>query len=102
MDPGRQFCHNPACLACGRVGEGHIAIHSRKEQSFRCKRCGRTFGASRDTALDRLHHPAALVVAVVTLLAHGCPLQAIAAVCHSYAAQPWQARARLGIAPPTE
>jgi transposase-like protein len=79
MDPGRQFCHNPDCRACGRTGEGHIVIHSRADQRYRCKRCGTTFSARRDTALYRLHRPVELVVTVVTLLAHGCPVQAIVA-----------------------
>jgi transposase-like protein len=77
MDPHRQFCHNPTCWACGRVGEGHVVLHSKRERRYRCKRCGRTFSATRDTALYRLHHPLEVVVTVVTLLAHGCPLQAI-------------------------
>lgn len=95
MDPERQFCHNPACRARGRAGEGHIVIHSRKEQRYRCKRCGQTFRATRDTALYRLHHPAELVVAVVTLLAHGCPLQAIVAAfgLDERTVAAWQARA---------
>jgi transposase-like protein len=95
MDPQRQFCHNPACRACGRVGEGHIEIHSRKERRYRCKRCGQTFSATRGTALYRLHQPVELVVTVVTLLAHGCPLQAIVAAfgLDERTVAHWQARA---------
>lgn len=97
MDPERQFCHNPACRACGRAGEGHIVIHSRKEHRYRCKRCGRTFVPTRDTALYRLHHPAELVVLVVTLLAHGCPIPAIVAAFRldERTVAAWQARAGL-------
>ena len=54
-------------------------IHSRKERRYQCKRCRRTFSARRDTALYRMHKPEWLVLAVVTLLAYGCPLQAIVA-----------------------
>jgi len=54
-------------------------IHSQKERRYRCKRCGRTFSASKDTAFYRMHKPKALVIAVVTLLAYGCPVQAIVA-----------------------
>jgi hypothetical protein len=54
-------------------------IHSQKERRYRCKRCARTFTATKDTALYRMRKPKWLVVAVVTLLAYGCPVQAIVA-----------------------
>lgn len=77
MDPQQAWCHNPHCRAYGRLGEGHVVIHSQKERRYRCKRCGRTFSETRDTALYRIHKPKWLVLAVVTLLAYGCPVQAI-------------------------
>lgn len=79
MDPHEQFCHSPACWAYGRAGEGHIVIHSQRERRYRCKRCGQTFAATKGTALYRAHKAPALVAQVVTLLAHGCPAQAIVA-----------------------
>ena len=79
MNPHQQFCHNQHCRAYGRLGEGHIVIHSQKEQRYRCKRCGRTFSATKGTALYRMHKPIELVLTVVTLLAYGCPVQAIVA-----------------------
>jgi transposase-like protein len=79
MDPHAQFCHNRRCRAYGRSGEGHVVIHSQKERRYRCKRCGRTFSESRGTALYRVHKPKWLVLGVVTLLAYGCPVQAIVA-----------------------
>jgi transposase-like protein len=79
MNPREQFCHNPDCWAYGRRGEGHVVIHSRRERRYQCKRCGKTFSATTATALYRAHKPAAVVVQVVTLLAHGCPPQAIVA-----------------------
>ena len=79
MDPHDQFCHNPACWAYGRRGEGHIVSHSRAARRYRCKRCSQTFSATKGTALYRAHKPHDLVVQVVTLLAHGCPVQAIVA-----------------------
>jgi transposase-like protein len=79
MDPQRRFCHNPECWAYGRAEEGHIVIHSRKERRYRCKRCGQTFSATKGTALYRAHKPHELVVTIVTLLAYGCPHQAIVA-----------------------
>ena len=79
MNPQEQVCHNPQCWVYGRAGEGHIVSHSKQEQRYKCKRCGVTFSATKDTALYRLHKPAALVTIVVTLLAWGCPVQAIVA-----------------------
>ncbi len=79
MDPQEQFCHNPACWAYGRRGEGHITIHSQREQRYRCARCGQTFSATRGTAFYRAHKEQEAVAQVVTLLAHGCPPQAIVA-----------------------
>ncbi len=79
MNPQEQVCHNPRCWVYGRADEGHIVIHSQREQRYRCKRCGTTFSATKETALYRIHKPHALVVLVVTLLAYGCPVQAIVA-----------------------
>jgi transposase-like protein len=77
MDPHEQFCHNRRCRAYGRSGEGHLVIHSHKERRYRCKRCGRTFTETKDTAFYRMHKPRWLVLAVMTLLSYGCPVQAI-------------------------
>lgn len=79
MNPREQCCHNPACWAYGRAGEGHIVIHSRRERRYQCKRCAKTFAATRGTAVYRAHKPDGAIVQVVTLLAHGCPPQAIVA-----------------------
>ncbi len=79
MNPQEQVCHNPQCWVYGRQGEGAIVISSQRDQRYRCKRCGKTFSATTGTALYRLHKPHTLVVIVVTLLAYGCPLQAIVA-----------------------
>src|SRR5438270_1687414 len=79
MDPLVQFCHNPDCLARGQLGGGNIRIHSRKERRYRCSACGRTFAATRDTPSFRLKKPLDLVTIVVTLLCHGCPVQAVVA-----------------------
>ena len=80
VNPHEQFCHNEGCRAYGREGEGHIVIHSRKERRYyKCKRCSRTFSATKGTALYRMHKPKELMFTVITLLAHGCPFQAIVA-----------------------
>ncbi len=79
MDPHKRFCHNRGCWAYGRAGEGHVVIHSQKERRYRCKRCAKTFSETKGTALYRAHKPHELVVTVVTLMAYGCPVQAIVA-----------------------
>jgi hypothetical protein len=60
---------------------GNIGIHSQKEQRFICHACHKTFSARKGTVFYRLRTSAETVVLVVTLLAHGCPVQAIVAAC---------------------
>jgi transposase-like protein len=79
MDPPAPSCHNPDCPARGRPGLGNIRVHSRRERRYRCTTCGRTFAATHSTPLYRLKKPTELVIIVLTLLCHGCPLQAIVA-----------------------
>jgi transposase-like protein/plasmid stabilization system protein ParE len=79
MDPTVTFCPNEHCPARGQTGQGNIGIHSRKEQRFFCHACHHTFSARKGTVFYRLRTSAETVVIVVTLLAHGCPLQAIVA-----------------------
>src|SRR5256714_6045727 len=79
MDPTVTFCPNEHCPARGQTGQGHIGIHSRKEQRFVCHACHQTFSARKGTVFSRLRTSAETVVIVVTLLAHGCPLQALVA-----------------------
>ena len=77
MDPTTIFCPNLACPARGQTGQGNIGIHSRKDKRFMCTECHKTFSATKGTAFYRLRTSAETVSLVVTLLAHGCPLQAI-------------------------
>ena len=77
MDPTTTFCPHLECPARGQAGEGNIRIHSRKDRRFLCTACHKTFSATKGTALYRLRTSAETVSLVVTLLAHGCPLQAI-------------------------
>jgi transposase-like protein len=79
MDPHNVFCPNPHCPARGRFGQGNIRIHSRRDRRYRCQVCRRTFSESHGTVFYRLRNTAELVTLVVTLLAHGCPVQAIVA-----------------------
>jgi hypothetical protein len=59
------------------VGAGNISIHSPKEGRYRCKTCKKTFSATKGTALYGLKKDVNLFILVVTLLAWGCPVQAI-------------------------
>jgi len=77
MDPQTVFCHNPACPARGQIGKGNIGVHSQEERRYICHVCKTTFGERKGTAFYRLRMSKELVVLVVTLLAHGCPIQAI-------------------------
>ena len=77
MDPSTVFCPNLACPARGQRGQGNIGIHSQKEKRFLCTACRKTFTTTKGTALYRLRTAADTVSLVVTLMAHGCPLQAI-------------------------
>src|SRR6266699_2652836 len=79
MDPTVTFCPNEHCPARGQTGQGNIGIHSRKEQRFICHACDKTFSATTGTVFYRLRTSAETVVIIVTLLAHGCPVQAIVA-----------------------
>ena len=75
--PHNDICPNVACPARGQTGQGNIGIHSRKDERFVCTQCHKTFTATKGTAFYRLRTSAETVTLVVTLLAHGCPLQAI-------------------------
>jgi transposase-like protein/IS1 family transposase len=79
MDPTQVFCPNMDCPARGQSGKGHIGVHSQKERRFICRQCGQTFTERAGTPFYRLRTPSETVTLVVTLLAHGCPLQAIVA-----------------------
>ncbi len=77
MDPQTLFCHNSACPASGQVGKGNIGVHSLKEHRYKCHVCGKTYSETKGTVFYRLRTAGDVVVLVVTLLAHGCPVQAI-------------------------
>jgi transposase-like protein len=95
MDPQRQFCPNEGCAARGQVGQGNIRVHSWLEHRYRCLSCGRTFAATTGTPFFRVQTAVETVTLVVTLLAHGCPLQAIVAAFgfDERTVAAWQAKA---------
>ena len=79
LAPAQAFCPNPDCPAKGQVGQGNIGAHSHKQRRFICHVCHQTFSARKGTAFYRLQKNAVLVTQVLTLLGHGCPVQAIVA-----------------------
>ncbi|HSX81788.1 MAG TPA: hypothetical protein VLQ80_24885, partial [Candidatus Saccharimonadia bacterium] len=77
MDPTTTFCPHMACPARGQTGQGNIGIHSRKDRRFICTQCRKTFVATYGTVFYRLRTAGDLVALIMTLLAHGCPVQAM-------------------------
>jgi transposase-like protein/IS1 family transposase len=77
MDASQVFCPNLDCMARGKIGEGNVVSHGKARPRYRCKTCGKTFSAQAGTMFEGLRKPKALIVIVVTLLAYGCPIQAI-------------------------
>jgi hypothetical protein len=79
MDPQSQFCPNPDCPQRGVVGEGNIGVHSRKEKRY-IGHCGhQTFAATPGTPFYRRRYDALCISQMISLLAHGCPPQAMVA-----------------------
>jgi transposase-like protein len=79
MNPERVFCPNIDCAARGRRGAGNISIHSQQEKRYACEVCQKTFAATKGTIFYRLKTDSMVVMLVITLLAYGCPIQAIVA-----------------------
>ena len=77
MDACEQFCPNGECESRGQVGQGNIVGHGTKRPRYKCKTCGKTFSSRVGTALEGIRKPEGDFVKVITLLAYGCPLQAI-------------------------
>ena len=95
MNPQTQFCHNPQCPARGQMGQGNMRVHSRAEQRYQCTLCRQTFAATKGTPFYRLRTAADVVTLVLTLLSHGCPIQAIVAAfgIDERTVAPWLTRA---------
>ena len=79
LAPEKAFCPNLACPARGQVAEGNLGVHSKKERRYICHVCRKTFSATTGTVFYRRQKAVELMVVVVTLLAHGCPIQAVVA-----------------------
>ena len=77
MNPQELFCPNIDCPARGQTNKGNIGIHSLEGQRCICHECGQTFTVTKGTIFYRLHTASETVMLVITLLAYGCPIQAI-------------------------
>jgi transposase-like protein len=95
MDPQKVFCPNLDCPARGQVGQGNIGVHSHRERRDLCHVCHQTFAETKGTVFYRLRTAPDGVTLVLTLLAYGCPLQAMVAAfgLDERAVADWQARA---------
>lgn len=79
MNPQEVFCPNPACCASGQVGKGNIGVHSHLKGQYMCYTCGRPFSHRKGTPFYRAHTDAQTITLVLSLVAHGCPVEAIVA-----------------------
>ncbi len=92
MDPQQVWCPNLDCPARGQRGQGTIGVHSQLERRYRCRVCGKTFGARTGTIFHRRRTDEALITQVITLVSWGCPLVAIE---QAFGLQPQTVRAWL-------
>ena len=79
MNAGEQFCSYQHCPKRGQIKQGNITIHDRVRQRYRCKICRKTFSERTGTVFEGLRKSQGLILVVITLLAWGCPIQAIVA-----------------------
>jgi len=95
MNPQELFCPEIDCPARGQVGKGNIHVHSLKDKRCMCAVCGKTFATTCGTIFYRLRTNPVTVMLVLTLLAYGCPIQAIvkAFLLDERTVRDWQQRA---------
>jgi len=77
MNPKELFCPNIDCPARGQIDKGNLSIHSRKKKRCICHVCQQTFTTTQGTIFYRLRTSPITVLLVITLVAYGCPIQAI-------------------------
>ena len=77
MHPQPSFCPHLACPSRGKIADGNLRVHHSLRNRWRCTVCKTTFSGRKGTPFDGLKHDLTRVVQVLTLLSHGCPLQAI-------------------------
>jgi transposase-like protein len=77
MDPHEVFCLNLECPARGQVGRGNVRVLSQQEQRYDCSLCGSTWSVRKGTPFYRCRVAAGIILQVLILVAHGCPIPAI-------------------------
>src|SRR5438045_2582190 len=89
------YCPYESCPDKGEVGKGNVVWFSRAQGRCKCRCCGRTFSYRRGTMFYGLRTGEQSVTQVVTLLAYGCPCQAIVAAfdLDERTVRAWQSRA---------
>ena len=66
-----------SCPLCGE--EKRIGVHSRVERLLKCHGCGKCFSETKGTVFENLQYPKWVVILVLSLIGHGCPIRAIEA-----------------------
>lgn len=79
MNLNEVFCPREACFDKHKRGAGNIVWHDRQRKRCKCTSCGHTFSYRRGTLFYGLRTREEVVMWVVTLVAHGCPVAAIGA-----------------------
>lgn len=77
MQPQDMFCCNTACPSVGQSGRGNLIWHHQSKGRLKCKVCSKTFSVHKGTPLFGLRKCRSLFIVIITLLAYGCPVQAI-------------------------
>lgn len=77
MNPRDIFCPNIECPARGQTNKGNIHGYMQKKHRYQRDVCQQTFTTTKGTIFYRLRTNPATVIIVITLLAYGCPIQAI-------------------------
>lgn len=71
------FCPNIDCSARGQSGRGNISVHSDREKRCYCHVCHKSFSVTKGSIFYRLKTDPQTVLLIISLLAYGCPVQAI-------------------------
>ena len=79
MDPQPTFCPILECPSSGLENAGNLRPHDSLKNRWRCLHCGKTFTGTKGTPFYRLKTDKKTVMCVLSLLAGGCPMQAIVA-----------------------
>ena len=95
MNPQPTFCPNLDCSSRGVICGGNLRIHDSLRNRWRCTVCNKTFSGRKGTPFYGLRTEEKMVALVLTLLAYGCPLQAIvqAFALDERTVSDWQRRA---------